>query len=111
MIVRKLLDQLKSKEFRDYLMSTHFWGPVANWGIPLAALADTQKHPSFISGKMTLALCGYSLMFMRFAWRVQPRNLLLFACHFTNECAQLTQGARFINYHYIQGGDKQDHKK
>lgn len=33
--------------------STHFWGPVANWGIPLAAIADTRKDPSFISGKMT----------------------------------------------------------
>ncbi|XP_034828611.1 mitochondrial pyruvate carrier 1 [Maniola hyperantus] len=102
-ILKKLLDQLKSKEFRDYLMSTHFWGPVANWGIPLAAIADTRKDPSFISGKMTVALSLYSIMFMRFAWRVQPRNLLLFACHLTNTCAQATQGARFINYYYIQG--------
>ncbi|XP_022203252.1 mitochondrial pyruvate carrier 1 [Nilaparvata lugens] len=98
---KKLFDQLKSKEFRTYLMSTHFWGPVANWGIPLAAIADTQKSPEFISGKMTLALCIYSAMFMRFALRVQPRNMLLFACHLTNECAQLTQGARFINYNYL----------
>lgn len=37
-----------------YIHSTHFWGPVANWGIPVAALADTQKSPKFISGKMTL---------------------------------------------------------
>ncbi|XP_045449179.1 mitochondrial pyruvate carrier 1 [Melitaea cinxia] len=107
----KLLNQLKSKEFREYLMSTHFWGPVANWGIPLAAIADTRKDPSFISGKMTFALSVYSLMFMRFAWKVQPRNLLLFACHFTNECAQLTQGARFINYYYIQGAEKNESKE
>ncbi|KAL4708822.1 hypothetical protein ACJJTC_019338 [Scirpophaga incertulas] len=104
-VITKVLGQLKSKEFREYLMSTHFWGPVANWGIPLAAIADARKDPSFISGKMTFALSLYSLMFMRFAWRVQPRNMLLFACHFTNECAQLTQGARFINYHYIQSVD------
>ncbi|KDR22173.1 Brain protein 44-like protein, partial [Zootermopsis nevadensis] len=95
------IEQLKSKEFRDYLMSTHFWGPVANWGIPIAAIADTQKSPQFISGKMTCALCLYSLMFMRFAIRVQPRNMLLFACHFTNECAQLVQLGRFGNYHYL----------
>ena len=38
---------------------------------------------------------------MRFAWKVQPRNLLLFACHFTNTGAQLVQGSRFINYHYV----------
>ncbi|CAG9579568.1 unnamed protein product [Danaus chrysippus] len=106
--VRKLLESLKSKEFRDYLMSTHFWGPVANWGIPLAAIADIKKDPSFISGKMTFALTLYSLMFMRFAWKVQPRNLLLFACHFTNECAQLTQGARFINHYYIENKTKDE---
>lgn len=53
------------------------------------------------------ALSLYSIMFMRFAWKVQPRNMLLFACHFTNECAQLTQGARFINYHYLGGNKKE----
>ena len=31
----------------------HFWGPVANWGLPLAAIADTKKDPEYISGKMT----------------------------------------------------------
>lgn len=36
------------------LCSTHFWGPIANWGIPLAAIADTQKDAAMISGKMTL---------------------------------------------------------
>ena len=35
-------------------LSTHFWGPVANWGIPIAAIADTAKPPEFISGKMTI---------------------------------------------------------
>ncbi|PSN56349.1 Mitochondrial pyruvate carrier 1 [Blattella germanica] len=124
---RKLVEQLKSKEFREYLMSTHFWGPVANWGIPIAAIADTQKSPQFISGKMTcvwhitamqitettlrkkklkMALCLYSLMFMRFAIRVQPRNMLLFACHFTNECAQIVQFSRFVNYNYLGGAEK-----
>lgn len=100
-LAKKLLNELKKKEFREYLMSTHFWGPVANWGIPLAAIADTQKDPKIISGKMTAALAVYSLVFMRFAWKVQPRNLLLLACHITNEAAQLTQGARFLNYHYL----------
>lgn len=51
---RKLIDNLKSKEFREYLMSTHFWGPVANWGIPIAALTDiATKDPKIISGTMT----------------------------------------------------------
>ncbi|KAK7494752.1 hypothetical protein BaRGS_00013879 [Batillaria attramentaria] len=88
--------------------SVHFWGPVANWGLPLAALADLKKDPEIISGNMTAALAVYSMCFMRFAWKVQPRNLLLLACHFTNECAQLTQGARFVHYHYLT---PEDHKR
>lgn len=47
---------------------------------------------------ITAALCIYSAVFMRFAWMVQPRNYLLFACHITNEGAQLIQGARLIRY-------------
>ena len=35
---------------------------------------------------------------MRFALKVSPINPLLFACHFANECAQLTQGVRLINH-------------
>lgn len=104
---RKLIDSLKSKEFRDYLMSTHFWGPVANWGIPIAALADIKKDPKIISGTMTTALCLYSMVFMRFAWRVQPRNMLLFACHVTNFTAQSMQGARCFEYNYL-GGNKHE---
>jgi hypothetical protein len=52
------------------------------------------------------ALCLYSMMFMRFALKVQPRNLLLFACHLTNECAQLTQGYRFIQYSYLDAKEE-----
>jgi len=97
-IAKKTLGQLKSPEFRQYLMSTHFWGPIANWGIPLAAIADFKKDPSFISPRMTTALILYSALFMRFAVRVQPRNMLLFACHITNFSAQIVQGVRCINY-------------
>ncbi len=35
------------------MSSTHFWGPVANWGIPLAAIADFKKDPKIISPVMT----------------------------------------------------------
>ncbi|GAA5994891.1 pyruvate transporter MPC1 [Rhodotorula paludigena] len=55
---------------------------------------------------MTLALMSYSLVFMRFAWRVQPRNYLLFACHATNATTQGLQGVRFLQYNYM-GGDKE----
>lgn len=79
------------KQWIEYFASTHFWGPVANWGLPLAALADLKKNPDMISGNMTTALLIYSSVFMRFAWHVQPRNLLLFTCHMTNFSAQATQ--------------------
>lgn len=41
------------------------------------------------------------------AWRVQPRNYLLFACHATNATAQTVQLGRFSNYWYFGGRDKQ----
>ncbi|KAI9009662.1 hypothetical protein BC832DRAFT_552111 [Gaertneriomyces semiglobifer] len=94
-----------SPEFRSYLMR-HFWGPVANWGLPLAAIADTKKSPEYISGKMTTALTFYSLLFMRFAWMVQPRNYLLLACHATNEACQLVQGYRFVQWNHMGGREE-----
>lgn len=46
---------------------------------------------------------------MRFAWKVQPRNMLLFACHATNFTAQNVQGARFVKHNYLTS-DKADTK-
>lgn len=43
---------------------------------------------------------------MRYALAVQPRNYLLFACHFINEGAQLTQGYRYLSYHQWGGKEK-----
>merc|ERR1712183_670120 len=87
--------------FRAFLNSpvgpktTHFWGPVANWGFVAAGLADINKPPEMISGNMTGAMCIYSALFMRFAWMVQPRNYLLLACHVSNETVQLYQLSRW----------------
>ncbi|TFK57096.1 UPF0041-domain-containing protein [Heliocybe sulcata] len=99
---------LRSPKAREYFFSTHFWGPVANWGLPLAAIADLKKDEEVISGPMTTALAAYSMVFMRFAWRVQPRNYLLFACHATNTTAQSVQGFRFLNYWYMGGKAKKE---
>ncbi|KJK92997.1 hypothetical protein H633G_03152 [Metarhizium anisopliae BRIP 53284] len=85
---------------------TDFWGPVSNFGIPVAAVLDTQKSPDLISGQMTGALCIYSATFMRYSLAVTPKNYLLFACHFVNECAQLTQGYRYLSYHHWGGKEK-----
>ncbi|KAG8508077.1 Mitochondrial pyruvate carrier-like protein [Galemys pyrenaicus] len=102
-LLRRATDYVKTKEFRDYLTSTHFWGPVANWGLPLAAIKDMKASPEFISGRMTTALILYSMAFIRFAYRVQPRNLLLMACHCTNVMAQSVQASRYLAYHYGGG--------
>lgn len=105
-MLSRLRGAVLNKQNLNYVMSTHFWGPAFNWAIPIAAISDTQKHPRIISGKMTLALTFYSVAFMIFSVRVQPRNMLLFACHATNFTAQLGQGCRFINYHYVTGADE-----
>ena len=42
------------------------------------------------------AMCVYSALFMRFAYKVQPRNWLLFGCHFCNEIVQLNQLRRYM---------------
>jgi hypothetical protein len=78
--------------------TTHFWGPVANWGFVLAGLADTAtKPPEAISRNMTAAMCVYSALFMRFAWMITPRNHLLLACHVCNEAVHLNQGRRWAS--------------
>ena len=47
-----------------FFFSTHFWGPVANWGIPIAAIADiSRKPPEIISGKMTIGNLIFRLKF------------------------------------------------
>ena len=47
---------------------------------------------------MTGVMIGYSSLFIRFAWAVQPRNYLLFACHSFNVAAQINQLRRAIEY-------------
>ncbi|KAF1731966.1 Mitochondrial pyruvate carrier 1 [Beauveria bassiana] len=94
--LKLLLDIMTSA---NAICALDFWGPVSNFGIPVAAVMDTQKSPDLISGQMTAALVIYSATFMRYSLAVQPKNYLLFACHFVNECAQLTQGYRYLSYH------------
>mmetsp|Transcript_13269 Transcript_13269/g.53218 ORF Transcript_13269/g.53218 Transcript_13269/m.53218 type:complete len:198 (+) Transcript_13269:339-932(+) len=47
---------------------------------------------------MTGTMVVYSSLFVRFAWAVNPRNYLLFACHAFNVVAQLNQLRRAIDY-------------
>lgn len=55
---------------------------------------------------MTGALTVYSATFMRYSLAVQPKNYLLFACHFVNEASQLTQGYRWMQYHKWGGKEE-----
>jgi hypothetical protein len=89
--------------------TTHFWGPVANWGLVGAGLADMKKPAEQISINMTGVLCGYSLLFMRFAWMVIPRNYLLLSCHVCNEGVQSYQLQRALRaqWGWFGGPDKE----
>lgn len=64
----------------------------------VGAYRDSKFFNGVLLCPLLLALCCYSLLFMRFAYKVQPRNWLLFACHLTNESAQLIQASRLIKY-------------
>ncbi|KAK7955192.1 hypothetical protein PG988_015886 [Apiospora saccharicola] len=102
-LVKALNQKIRSNKVLDYFCSTHFWGPISNFGIPIAAILDTQKSPDLISGPMTGALTVYAFTFMRYSLAVTPKNYLLFACHFLNAGAQLTQGYRWTQYYYGEG--------
>lgn len=55
-LVWKTREYVKTKEFWDYITSTHFWAPVANWGLPMVAFRDMEVPPNIISGLMTTGL-------------------------------------------------------
>ncbi|KZM22995.1 pyruvate transporter mpc1 [Ascochyta rabiei] len=105
--IKALNAKIRSNKYTDYICSTHFWGPVSNFGIPIAAIADMSKDPEIISGRMTGALTLYSATFMRYAMAVSPANYLLFGCHAINFTSQLVQGYRYINYFHFGGREAQ----
>lgn len=77
-------------------MTTHFWGPIANWGLSLSAIYDAATFgPEVINERMSATQMGYSGLFMRFAWMVQPRNYILLGCHTANVGAQSNQLRRW----------------
>eukprot|EP00586_Coscinodiscus_wailesii_P011963 CAMPEP_0172495000 /NCGR_PEP_ID=MMETSP1066-20121228/61084_1 /TAXON_ID=671091 /ORGANISM="Coscinodiscus wailesii, Strain CCMP2513" /LENGTH=185 /DNA_ID=CAMNT_0013266389 /DNA_START=310 /DNA_END=867 /DNA_ORIENTATION=+ len=56
---------------------------------------------------MTGVLLVYSSLFARWAWIVQPRNILLAACHATNVAAQANQMRRALEYKTERGETKE----
>lgn len=78
-------------------MTTHFWGPVANWGLAASGIYDAAlKGPEIINERMSATQVVYSGFFVRFAWMVQPRNYILASCHTANVCAQSNQLRRWV---------------
>ncbi|XP_022081742.1 mitochondrial pyruvate carrier 1-like [Acanthaster planci] len=65
----------------QYFFSTHFWGPVANWGIPLAALSDMKKDPEIISPRMTAVLVNLSQLKKSLPQQLQPQHQQLQQYH------------------------------
>jgi len=80
-------------------MTTHFWGPVANWGLAGSGMYDAaMKGPEIINERMAATQVVYSGLFVRFAWAVQPRNYILASCHTANVLAQSNQLRRWMSY-------------
>lgn len=102
---RSIISKYINKQTLKYVFTTHFWGPVSNFGIPIAAIYDLKKDPNLISGPMTFALLVYSGVFMRYALAVTPKNYLLFGCHVVNSFAQAGQGYRFLLNNYEKSKD------
>ncbi|CAE7437154.1 MPC1 [Symbiodinium sp. CCMP2592] len=80
-------------------MTTHFWGPIANWGLAASGMYDAAlKGPEIINERMSATQILYSGLFVRFAWAVQPRNYILASCHTANVLAQGNQLRRWAEY-------------
>ena len=82
--------------------TSHFWGPVFNWGFVLQGAIEYNRPAEKISRDMQMTLTQYSTMFMRFALKVQPTNYLLFTCHFLNVFVQGRQLKRRVEWEWEQ---------
>jgi hypothetical protein len=91
--------------------SAKFWGACgafAGWGMSGAAIYDAyQQGPEVISLTMTPVLIVYSTLFARWAWVVNPQNLLLCSCHIANVGAQLNQLRRALEHKIAIGEQDQ----
>ncbi|RDW57926.1 pyruvate transporter MPC1 [Aspergillus mulundensis] len=63
-VIKAINAKIRSNKVADYVCSTHFWGPVSNFGIPVAAVMDTQKDPEmyvYICNGFLVSRCQVSL--------------------------------------------------
>lgn len=54
-----------------FVHGTDFWGPVSNFGIPIAAVMDTQKDPEMYALSLSLS------PFLRFSFCMHTRILYM----------------------------------
>jgi Mitochondrial pyruvate carriers len=91
--------------------SAELWGglgAMAGWGMSGSAIYDaTQQGPEVISLTMTPVLIVYSTLFARWAWIIQPRNVLLASCHVANVLAQGNQMRRALEYKIASGQEQE----
>mmetsp|Transcript_710 Transcript_710/g.1293 ORF Transcript_710/g.1293 Transcript_710/m.1293 type:complete len:267 (+) Transcript_710:156-956(+) len=108
---RRVKSTAAKEETKSWWSSAEVWGglgAIAGWGMSGSAIYDAmQQGPEVISLTMTPVLIVYSSLFARWAWVVQPRNLLLCACHVTNVGAQLNQFRRALEFKKEQGEQEQ----
>lgn len=96
-----IIDKLRIRVDLEWIWCPAVARVVCDWMHPVQCLCIGQMFVtnyfvcSLINLFLSVALIVYSLLFMRFALKVQPRNMLLFACHFTNETAQIIQLSRW----------------
>lgn len=69
-------------------LTTHFWGPVLNAMFVVQGIKERNRPPHRLSRNMQFILTVYSMLFMRFAIVVKPRNYLLFCVHISNTMLQ-----------------------
>merc|ERR1719450_1792502 len=80
-------------------LTTHFWGPAANWGLAASGFYDAARlGPEVINERMSATQVVYSGLFARFAWCVQPRNYILMSCHTAHVGSQLNQLRRWAGH-------------
>ena len=91
--------------------SAELWGglgAIAGWGMSGSAIYDAiQQGPEVISLTMTPVLIVYSTLFARWAWIIQPRNVLLASCHVANVLAQGNQMRRALEYKIANGQEEE----
>ena len=91
--------------------NVHFWanaGAIAGWGMTGAAIYDASfAGPEVISMNMTGVMLVYSSLFARWAWIVNPRNLMLAACHASNVVAQCNQMRRALEHKLANGQEEE----